>query len=228
MDKEHIVELTLGALLHDLGKVAIPHDVLNKPGRLSNKEFTLIKNHPMVGAKKIRDMGLPDSERLAIVALEHHEHLDGHGYPRGLKGDQIHPYGRIAAVADVYDALTSERAYKRPYTPAIAYKLMKFCSPGQFDPMLLDLFFKNVAIYPIGTVLKTNHGFGIVTEAEFGRTDRPVVAIFADNEGRPKRKRVIDFEKEKEARVENVLNGIELFHFVHQLHFDPATLLVEG
>ena len=228
MDKEHIVELTLGALLHDLGKVAIPHDVLNKPGRLSNKEFTLIKNHPMVGAKKIRDMGLPDSERLAIVALEHHEHLDGHGYPRGLKGDQIHPYGRIAAVADVYDALTSERAYKRPYTPAIAYKLMKFCSPGQFDPMLLELFFKNVAIYPIGTVLKTNHGFGIVTDAEFGRTDRPVVAIFADNEGRPKRKRVIDFAEEKDAKVENVLNGIELFHFVHQLHFDPATLLVEG
>ena len=105
---------------------------------------------------------------------------------------------------------------------------MKFCSPGQFDPMLLELFFKNVAIYPIGTVLKTNHGFGIVTDAEFGRTDRPVVAIFADNEGRPKRKRVIDFAEEKDAKVENVLNGIELFHFVHQLHFDPATLLVEG
>ena len=227
MDKNHIVELTLGALLHDIGKVDIPKEVLNKPGRLDDKEFALIKTHPTRGMERIKKLNLPDSKLLSIVALEHHEHLDGRGYPQGLKGDAIHPYGRIAAIADVYDALTSERAYKRPYTPAIAYKLMKFCSPGQFSPTLLNLFFKNVAIYPVGTVIKTNYGYGIVKSAEFGRTDRPVVAIFADGDGKPVKTKVIDFSEERDAKVESVLNGIELFHFVHELHFDPAERLVE-
>ena len=228
MSRSDLLELTLGGLLHDLGKVRVPTEILNKPGKLSEQEFDLIRRHPGDGAMGIRRTLHAAFPRAAIIAAEHHEHIDGKGYPLGLKGKDIHLWGKIAAIADVYDALTSERAYKRPYTPSVAYKLMKYCSHGQFDEKLLDLFFKNVAIYPVGTVVKTTMGFGIVKRASFGKTICPVIALFAD----PKAKRcgpfVVDFSQQRDQKVESEINGLELYHFIHQLDFDPAELLEES
>ena len=229
LSEKELSELTLGALMHDLGKLNIDKSILNKPGRLDDTEFNVIKRHPVAGSDLILSMPFPDAKKLAIVARQHHEHVDGKGYPDHRKGDQIHIYGRIVALADVYDALTSVRPYKKAYAPSVAYHIMRNCSAGHFDEELSKLFFSNVAIYPVGTVLETTMGYGIVRKVEFGKTDRPLVCIFADKDfrmlGKP-----FDFDFSAEARetIDKVLNDTELLHFIHQMNFDPASLLLEG
>ncbi|MBQ1914580.1 MAG: HD-GYP domain-containing protein [Selenomonadaceae bacterium] len=228
LSKEQLSELTLGTMMHDLGKISIAKEILNKPGRLDDEEFNIIKRHPVEGSNLIRSMPLPNAKQLSIVARQHHEHMDGKGYPDHRKGDQIHIYGRIAAIADVYDALTSVRPYKKAYAPSVAYHIMKNCSAGHFDEDLLRMFFSNVAIYPVGTVLNTTAGYGIVRKVEFGKTDRPVVCIFADKAFRLLKKAFdIDFSTTSKDTIDKVLNDTELLHFIHEMKFDPAVLLLE-
>jgi len=220
--------LCIGALLHDLGKLVVPAAILNKPGRLTDEEFAIVKKHPQAGADRILSMGLPDGEMLAVVAQQHHEHMDGTGYPGHREGKQIHKFGRMCAIADVYDALTSERPYKKAYTPSIAYNIMKHCSPGQFDEHLLQLFFRNVAIYPVGTVLKTSVGHAIVKKAEFGHTERPDVVLFSDLNGHMLDAAThIRLTDRPEVKIEGVVNDQELYHFIHVLGKDPAVFLTE-
>ena len=222
--------LTLGALLHDLGKIRVPSDILNKNTRLDNDELSVIQSHPLDGARRIQEMAkiLPQPAVLAQIAAQHHEHIDGRGYPKGLTGDKIHRFAKVVAIADVYDALTSERPYKRAYTPSVAYNIMVNVNKGQFDKDMLKLFFNNVAIYPVGTVLRTVYGFGVVTKCEFGRTETPVIRLFADHNGKllPSPKK-IDLAEGKENAVEIVVTGIELLHFIHELSVDPSKYLTE-
>ena len=222
--------LTLGALLHDLGKIRVPSDILNKNTRLDNDELSVIQSHPLDGARRIQEMAkiLPQPAVLAQIAAQHHEHIDGRGYPKGLTGDKIHRFAKVVAIADVYDALTSERPYKRAYTPSVAYNIMVNVNKGQFDKDMLKLFFNNVAIYPVGTVLRTVYGFGVVTKCEFGRTETPVICLFADHNGKllPSPKK-IDLAEGKENAVEIVVTGIELLHFIHELSVDPSKYLTE-
>ena len=228
--KEDLSILTLGALLHDLGKIKVPEEILTKTTRLDNEEFDIIRHHPQEGANRIREMGstLPSSSILIAIASQHHEHMDGKGYPNQLEGNQIHRFARIVAIADVYDALTSERPYKKAYTPSIAYNIMVNVNKGQFDRDLIGLFFNNVAIYPVGTVLKTTKGFGVVTHCEFGHTEKPRVCIFANHEGKMLPEPIRLNLAEVEGRpVEMVVTGIELLHFIHELSVDPSIYLVE-
>ena len=229
--KEDLSILTLGALLHDLGKIKVPSEILNKPSRLDNEEFYVIQHHPQDGARRIQEMSdmLPAPSVLAAIAAQHHEHVDGKGYPRNLRGDQMHRFAKIVAIADVYDALTSERPYKKAYTPSIAYNLMVNVNKGQFDAKMLNLFFNNVAIYPVGTVLKTIFGFGVVTHCDFGRTATPKICIFADRNGKMLDKPVrrdLSEEHSDERIIEMVVTGIELLHFIHELSVDPSIYLV--
>ncbi len=228
--KQDLALLTLGALLHDLGKIKIASDILNKTGRLSNEEFSIIQNHPMEGARRIREMGskLPSSGILAAIAAQHHEHVDGKGYPQHLTGDQIHRFSKIVAIADVYDALTSERPYKKAYSPSITRNIMVNVNKGQFDMDLLKLFFNNVAVYPVGTILKTVYGFGIVTKCEFGHTETPSVCIFANTEGKLLQDPVrLDLKDDGTRAIEMEISGIELLHFIHELSVDPTMYLAE-
>ncbi|MBR2214126.1 MAG: HD-GYP domain-containing protein [Selenomonadaceae bacterium] len=226
LSKAELSELTLGAMLHDLGKLSVSGDILNKPDRLTDEEFAIIKKHPAHGRKLIMDMKIPNAARLSIVAHQHHEKMNGKGYPEGKAGKEIHKYGRIAAIADVYDALTSRRPYKKGYSPELAYNIMKNCSPGHFDEELLQLFFTNVAIYPVGTVLNTSLGYGIVRQVEFGKTDRPIVCIFADkNLRRIPTPYDVDFSAAPEEKISNVINDKELYHFIFQMNFDPSVLI---
>lgn len=228
--KKDLGLLTLGALLHDLGKIRVPSDILNKNSRLDQDEFAVIQSHPSDGARRIKAMEhiLPSPAVLAQIAAQHHEHIDGRGYPNHLTGDKIHRFAKIAAIADVYDALTSERPYKKAYTPSIAYNIMVNVNKGQFDPDLLKLFFNNVAIYPVGTVLKTVFGFGVVTHCDFGRTETPKICVFADREGKLMENPVrIDLSEVKERAVEMVVTGIELLHFIHELSVDPSMYLTD-
>ena len=231
--KKDLTLLTLGALLHDLGKIGIPAEILTKNTRLTDEEFATIKQHPELGAKRIHEMDhiLPSTSLLAAIAREHHEHVDGRGYPRGLDGEKIHRFAKIVAIADVYDALTSERPYKRAYTPNVAYNIMKNVNIGQFDETLLDIFFNNVAIYPVGTILKTTWGYAIVKQSELGKTESPTIILFADLEGKVLKEPItIDLADDPlgTKAIQMVIADNELRHFIHSLSIDPSIYLQEA
>ena len=225
LPKEDLLKLTLGGLLHDLGKITVPHEILTKPGHLSDDEWSLMQGHPDAGRQRLKKM-FPNDILLSTIALQHHEHIDGSGYPNHLQGEQIHRYARIVAIADVYDALTSVRPYKRAYTPSVAHRIMTTCSPGHFDLELLQLFFDNVAIYPVGTIVKTQLGYAIVKEVEFGHTQTPIVRVFANHEGKLLTEtRDLDLEQTPKEMLEGVVTDSELYHFIHAINIDPAIFL---
>jgi PAS domain S-box-containing protein len=130
--------------MHDIGKVGIPDSILNKPDKLTPEEFELMKSHSTVGYDILKTSSRPILKASAIIAYEHHEKWDGTGYPRGLKGDEIHIYGRITALADVFDALGSERVYKKAWKLNDVLEFFKEQRGKHFDPKLVDVFFENL------------------------------------------------------------------------------------
>ncbi|SFT75653.1 HD-GYP domain, c-di-GMP phosphodiesterase class II (or its inactivated variant) [Selenomonas sp. GACV-9] len=230
--KKDLLLLTLGALLHDLGKINVPPAILTKSTRLDEEEFAIIKQHPLDGAVRILNMKqpLPSPSVLAAIASQHHEHINGQGYPRGLQAGQIHRFAKIVAIADVYDALTSERPYKKAYTAHVAYNIMKNVMKGQFDEDLLQLFFNNVSIYPVGTILKTIYGYAIVKDCIFGKTEMPTIILFADHDGNilsiP---HTVYLSKDPAGNkaIEIVLSDNDLRHFIHEINIDPSVFLAD-
>ena len=130
--------------MHDIGKVAIPDDILKKPGRFTKSEREIMNTHAELGYEMIKHSNRPLLKAAATVAYEHHEKWDGTGYPRGLKGEEIHIYGRITALADVFDALGSDRVYKKAWDDEKIFKLIKDERGKHFDPKLVDIFFENL------------------------------------------------------------------------------------
>ena len=130
--------------MHDIGKVAIADEILNKPGRFTNEEFEIMKKHSVYGYEILRNSTKKLLKNAAIVAYEHHEKWDGTGYPRGLEGEQIHIFGRITAIADVFDALGSDRVYKKAWDDEKIFNLFKEESGKHFEPKLIDVFFDNL------------------------------------------------------------------------------------
>ncbi len=226
LPREDMLTLIMGSLLHDIGKIIVPSEILTKTGRLSDEEFAVVKAHPEAGRKKLRELPMPSASILAAIAGQHHEHMDGRGYPHHLTGDKIHRFARIAAIADVYDALTTQRSYKPAYKPHIAYKIMVKCSPGQFDESLLSIFFDNVAIYPVGTILKTTMGYAIVKESEFGHTLTPTICVFGDaNMNVLPQPFDIDLRKCMPNTITHVLEDMEIMSLVMRMKTDPAKFL---
>jgi HD-GYP domain-containing protein (c-di-GMP phosphodiesterase class II) len=179
-DKQ-LMEIGMGSLLHDVGKMAIPVKVLNKPGRLTDEEFKVIQNHPMAGFKILRNA--PNISLLsAHCALQHHERLDGTGYPQGLKNDDIHFYAKIIAIADVFDAVTSNRVYRKPMLPHQALELIYSGVGNQFDHSLVEAFRRTVAVYPVGlTVTLSDKRVGIVVKQNKQLSTHPVIRIIEED-----------------------------------------------
>ena len=136
--------LRLASPMHDIGKVGISDTILNKPARLTSEEFDTMKEHTTLGYAMFEGYELPVFKTAAIVAYEHHEKFDGSGYPRGLKGEDIHIYGRITAIADVFDALGSDRVYKKAWKLEKILSLIEHESGKHFDPKLVTLFLENL------------------------------------------------------------------------------------
>ena len=136
--------LKFASPMHDLGKVAIPDSILNKPAKLTSEEFEIMKTHAEIGFQVLNNSSRKILKAAAIVAYEHHEKCDGTGYPRGLKGNEIHIYGRITAIADVFDALAHDRIYKKAWELEDILNLFKEQKGKQFDPNLIDVFFENL------------------------------------------------------------------------------------
>ncbi len=176
---EHLVsELGIAGLLHDVGKIAIDNSVLNKPGRLTDAEFDLMKTHPLRGWEMLRTSGITDEITLD-VCRHHHERMDGAGYPDRLSGDALSLYARMGAVCDVYDAVTSIRCYKQAWEPAEALRKMASWQKGHFDEKIFQAFVKTVGIYPTGTLVKLrSNRLAIVTDQSDSSLLLPVVKVF--------------------------------------------------
>lgn len=173
-------EIGLGAMLHDVGKMMIPMPILKKPSKLTNDEFDLIKKHTELGFELLRkEHGLPLTA--AHCALQHHERLNGSGYPRGLKGNEIHVFGKMIGIADVYDALTSNRIYRKAMLPHEGMEILYAGSGTEFETTFIEMFRKAIVMYPAGLTVWLNDGRkGIVSEQNEHVSDRPVLLILEE------------------------------------------------
>ncbi|MBQ2823876.1 MAG: HD-GYP domain-containing protein [Oscillospiraceae bacterium] len=150
-------ELGVAGLLHDVGKVSVPIEIITKPGRLTKEEFEVVRMHPVYAAQHLKERNLVNDNIFKGI-IQHHEKMDGTGYPYKLSGKQIHPYARILAVADVYDALTSNRPYRIPNPPNEAIEFIMAGNETHFDEQIIRAFLRKVAPFPVGAKVKLSNG----------------------------------------------------------------------
>jgi len=147
LDDDKVKLLKDASPLHDIGKIAIPDDILNKKDKFTTKEWEIMKTHAIRGYEMLKHSKREILKAAAIIAKEHHEKWDGSGYPDGLKGEEIHIFGRITAVADVFDALSSKRSYKKAWSDKEIFRYLKEQKGKHFDPILIDIFFENLDVF---------------------------------------------------------------------------------
>ncbi len=206
LNELNLKELAMGAILHDVGKTEIPEQIITKPGGLSDEEMQEVRKHPSYGFDILRQN---KSLSLAAchVAFQHHERPNGKGYPRGLQGDQVSFLGRIAGVADAYDAMTSERVYRPGMAPAEALRVVRQLTNIQFDPKAAALLLDTVTPYPVGTLVRlNNYEVGVVIDTNHRDTYRPVVRVLYQADGRKlPAPAEVDLAKEQYLKVAEVL-----------------------
>lgn len=179
-DRAATNEIGVGALLHDVGKMKVPEAILNKETQLSENEFGLMKSH-VVHSSLILSRTPGISKAGIDVAGQHHERYDGTGYPHGLKGDEISPYGQMAAIVDVYDAITSDRCYHKGMEVADALRKLFEWGKFHFNNELVHAYIRTVGIYPVGSLVKMESGLlGVVAESNPGSLMVPVVRMVYD------------------------------------------------
>jgi HD-GYP domain-containing protein (c-di-GMP phosphodiesterase class II) len=179
LGKTALYQLGLGALLHDIGKVFVPKEILEKPGKLTPEEFEEIKKHSFLGNRYLREKwNVPGESNVAV--LSHHEKYNGTGYPYGIKADKIPYFARIVAVADVYDALTSDRAYRKAMSPSEAIEYVMGGAGMLFDPHVVKRFSQKIIPYPSGTCVSLSNGeTAIVVESSPSCGTRPKVRLIS-------------------------------------------------
>lgn len=181
--RENLETLGLGALLHDIGKTKVPLGILRKPSQLTEQEFTEMKNHTTYGFNILKDE--PNIPLLsAHCALQHHERINGSGYPRGIQGTEINEFAKWIGLVDSYDAMTTTRVYRRPLLPHEAMEQLFAGSGTMYDQSQIALFRDKIAIYPLGITVRLNTGeFGIVSKLNVTVPHRPIVRVLEDQSG---------------------------------------------
>lgn len=194
-ESEQVI-LGVGALLHDIGKTEIPNSILDKASKLDEKEMEIMKTHTEKGFNILRGCHEISSVS-AHCAYQHHERVDGTGYPRGLAGNDIHRYARIISVADVFGAVTSNRVYSKAILPHEGMELLFAGTGTQFDVNKVRAFRKTIAIYPVGLTVLLNDGRrGIVENINQSNSERPIVRVIEENGQKVTKPYPVDLNKE--------------------------------
>jgi len=200
LSREQLFNLGLAAILHDIGKIFIDKDILNKPSKLTTDEYTVMKKHSEFGYNYLKEtFEIPSAAYVAV--LQHHEQYDGLGYPVGKTKEDISLLGRIICVADVYDALTSNRPYRKQLIPSEAMEYIMANGGIMFDVKLTKIFARKVAPFPVGTYVRLSNGFlGIVTENFEEACMRPRVKMILDKAGKRIMPRIVDLKNDRYLR----------------------------
>jgi putative nucleotidyltransferase with HDIG domain len=202
LDEEQIQELALSGFLHDIGKIKIPDEILHKPGRLTDQEMTVMKDHVYYGAKVLIEIGIPDS--IVETIGHHHERLDGYGYPDGLRGDEITQFGRMIAIVDTYDAITADRCYKVGMSSKKALQILMQDAPEKYDEGLVKQFVQCIGIFPVGSLVKLNNEkIAMVLKQHPVQATNPVVKVFYSIRGN-------HYLQPKEVDLATSSNGLKI------------------
>lgn len=197
LPKSEVIEIAMAGFLHDIGKAQIPLNIINKPERLNNNEFDEMKRHVNYSAQICEGMGSLN-ERVVKGIREHHERLDGTGYPNAVKADQIGFYGRVLAIADVFDAITTDKVYQKKMTPYKAIDLLRQESFGKLDTKLSAVFIKRISQFYVGNRVKLNDGtFGEVVLLNTSNLSRPLIKV--DGKG------YVDLSMERQLEIMDVI-----------------------
>lgn len=190
-------QLSLAGLFHDIGKVKIPDNILNKPGKLTESEYDLVKNHTIFGYNLLNEtVGI--SKNVAIGALQHHEREDGSGYPLGLSSKEIHEFAKIIAVCDIYNAMTTERVYKEKQSPFLVAEQIFSESFSTLNPRIANVFVNNISKFYVGNIVKLNSGeIGEIVYIHRQMPTRPIVKVES---------RFIDLLTNRDYYVADVIN----------------------
>lgn len=175
-------DLGLGTLLIDAGMIKLPVYIIHKQSNLTDQEFNQIKTHPLLGYKSLKELGRI-KESSAIISLQHHEQFDGKGYPRGLRGNDIDEFARIAAIADSYEAQISNRSYRKKVYFYHAMRNLLSSGVNKFDPVILRVFLSRMSVYPIGSIVELNDGaIGIIIGSVPEKPLRPIIKVIFDKD----------------------------------------------
>lgn len=196
LDDDLVQQAGVAGLMHDVGKMMVDDSILNKPGRLTDEEFSKVRLHPVYGAKLLLESDPDINAQVYDVCLHHHEKYDGSGYPKKLKGEQISLFARMAAICDVYDAITSDRPYKKGWGPAESLQRMAQWQ-GHFDPLIFQAFVRVMGIYPVGSLVRLSSGrLAVVTEKNEGSLLKPKVKVFFSSKSKmPIEQEVVDLAR---------------------------------
>ena len=210
LDDKKIRLLGISCLIHDVGMLKIPKDILNKKDKLTTEEYNIIKAHPVTIYKQLSTSGIFNQDVLDAI-LQHHEQFDGNGYPRKLKGEKINIYAKIIAIADTFEAQITRRVYRKAKTGYMAMKSVLAEAQNRFDPKVLRAFLTTLSIYPPGTLLQlNNNSIGTVVSINSDAPLRPKIRIIVDEFGDKITENVTkDLKEESDLFIVNVLNKDE-------------------
>jgi len=209
LSSDRLCELGIGAIMHDVGKIMVPPEILNKPDRLTDEEMEIIKQHSNYGAQILARC--PKVGRNVVnTALMHHERCDGSGYQNGLYNNQIHLYAKIVSVTDVFDAMTSDRVYRKGLDTSEVVKYMSKLRNKSFDGHVLDKFIKKIILYPSGSLVILNTGEkAIVVKSSVEAADRPIVRIITDKAGNKLKKFIeVDLKENHYYKIVSLIDEI--------------------
>ena len=217
-NEERLKSIVIGGWLHDIGMIKVPPYITEKKGKLTPDEYARIKTHPIYGYRIILNDLMLNNE-IANVALQHHESYDGTGYPRKLRGNQISIYARIVAICDSYVAMTRKRSYRDEMMYYNAMKTIVSASNRRFDPNIVKVFLSNMAIYPVGSVVKLNNGVvARVIKANPNLPLRPIIEVLIDEFGDKLKsgERIIDLQNESSFFIKSPLSKEEVKRLLNE------------